>query len=67
MDRSWIPGLTIGYEHTFVHATADFLKAVETGAPGEPTFRTALQTRRPASRSCDRRKIGSWVDTATAT
>ena len=27
MDRWWVPGLTIGYEHTFVHAIADFLRA----------------------------------------
>ena len=46
MDHWWVPGLTIGYEHTFVHALADFLKGIETGTPAEPTFRTALQTQK---------------------
>jgi hypothetical protein len=30
MDRCWVPGLTSGYEHTFVHAIADFLRGIET-------------------------------------
>ena len=46
MDHWWVPGLSIGYEHTFVHAMADFLRGVETGTPAEPTFRTALQTQK---------------------
>ena len=25
MDKWWVPGLQIGYEHTFVHQVADFL------------------------------------------
>jgi predicted dehydrogenase len=44
MDRWWVPGCTIGYEHTFVHALADFLKGVESGQPTQPDFRCALQT-----------------------
>ena len=24
MDKWWVPGLSIGYEHTFVHQVADF-------------------------------------------
>ncbi len=31
MDRWWVPGLHIGYEHSFVHAVADFLRGLETG------------------------------------
>ena len=46
MDHWWVPGLTIGYEHTVAHAIADCLNGVETGTPAEPTFRTALQTQR---------------------
>jgi hypothetical protein len=30
MDRWWVPGLTSGYEHAFVHAIADFLRGIET-------------------------------------
>jgi hypothetical protein len=46
MARWWVPGLTIGYEHSFVHTAADFLKGVETDTPAEPTFATALETQR---------------------
>ncbi len=40
----WVPGTTIGYEHTFINALADFLKGVETGKPAQPDFRDALRT-----------------------
>ncbi len=44
MDHWWVPGLSIGYEHSFVHQVADFLKSLEEGTSCEPTFRTALET-----------------------
>ncbi|RCS40443.1 gfo/Idh/MocA family oxidoreductase [Bremerella cremea] len=44
MDHWWVPGLCIGYEHSFVHQVADFLKSLEDGKPCEPTFRSALET-----------------------
>ena len=31
MDHWWVPGCTIGYEHTFVNALADFLAAAARG------------------------------------
>src|SRR6478672_6390453 len=31
MKNWWVPGLQIGYEHSFVHQVADFLKGLETG------------------------------------
>ncbi|MDF1814881.1 MAG: Gfo/Idh/MocA family oxidoreductase [Verrucomicrobiales bacterium] len=34
----WPPGHIIGYEHTFVHAAADFLRAVESGQRIAPNF-----------------------------
>ena len=39
MGHWWVPGLVIGYEHSFVHAVADFLKGLETGEPAQPDFR----------------------------
>ena len=39
----WPPGHIIGYEHTFVHAVADFLTAVATGGPAKPDFRDGLR------------------------
>ena len=44
MDKWWVPGLQIGYEHSFVHQLADFLEGVATGKPASPTFRDALET-----------------------
>ncbi|REJ87176.1 MAG: gfo/Idh/MocA family oxidoreductase [Planctomycetota bacterium] len=46
MDKWWVPGLQIGYEHSFVHHVADFLKSLETGEPCSPTFRDALETQK---------------------
>jgi predicted dehydrogenase len=44
MDRWWVPGLQIGYEHTFIHQVADFMKGLADGKPASPTFREALAT-----------------------
>lgn len=46
MESWWVPGLQIGYEHSFVHQVADFLKSLETGEPCSPTFRDALETQK---------------------
>ena len=29
MGKWWVPGLQIGYEHSFVHQVADFLEGIE--------------------------------------
>jgi predicted dehydrogenase len=44
LDKWWVPGLCIGYEHTFVHQVADFLASLSSGQPCPPTFRDALET-----------------------
>ncbi|MBZ9939323.1 Gfo/Idh/MocA family oxidoreductase [Mesorhizobium sp. BR1-1-16] len=47
MKNWWVPGLQIGYEHTFIHQVADFLAGLggSLGGPSEvPTFREALAT-----------------------
>lgn len=44
MKRWWVPGLNIGFEHSFVHQLADFLTGLSTGKPAGPTFREALET-----------------------
>src|SRR3954467_5515351 len=46
MKHWWVPGLQIGYEHTFVHQVADFLESLATGKPCPPTFRDALETQK---------------------
>jgi predicted dehydrogenase len=44
MKNWWVPGLQIGYEHTFIHQAADFLQGLGEGTAASPTFREALQT-----------------------
>jgi myo-inositol 2-dehydrogenase/D-chiro-inositol 1-dehydrogenase len=44
MKHWWVPGLQIGYEHTFIHQTADFLEGLSSGRAASPTFRDALET-----------------------
>ena len=44
MKNWWVPGCTIGYEHTFINALADFLASLEGGPPFQPDMRTALRT-----------------------
>ena len=44
MKHWWVPGLQIGYEHSFTHQFADFLQAVGASKQAAPTFRDALAT-----------------------
>jgi predicted dehydrogenase len=44
MNHWWIPGVQIGYEHTFTHQVADFLQGLQDGKPAAPTFRDGLAT-----------------------
>ena len=44
MTNWWVPGLQIGYEHTFIHQVADFLQATGEGRTASPTFREGLAT-----------------------
>lgn len=63
MDRWWIPGTSIGYEHSFVHQVADFLKSLETGEPCEPTFQNALMTQKVCEAVINSANSKSWKDT----
>src|ERR1022692_820000 len=44
MKNWWVPGLQIGYEHTFIHQVADFLTGLGEGQIPGPTFRDGLAT-----------------------
>jgi len=44
MAHWWVPGLQIGYEHTFIHQVADFLAGLGEGKAVSPTFAEALST-----------------------
>ena len=63
MDKWWVPGLSIGYEHSFIHQAADFLKSLETGAPCAPTFSDALQTQKVCESVLESASSQSWKKT----
>ena len=60
MKRWWVPGLQIGYEHTFIHQFADFVTAAAEGKPLAPTFRDALQTDYVTDAILASARKGSW-------
>ncbi len=66
MDKWWVPGLGIGYEHSFVHQVADFLKSLETGEKCQPDFENAFETQKVCQAVLDSANTGSWKDTGVA-
>ena len=66
MGNWWVPGLQIGYEHTFVHQVADFFKSLEGGKPAAPTFRDALETQYVCDAVLESAKKGRWVKVKSA-
>jgi len=62
MSKWWVPGLQIGYEHTFVHQVADFFQGIADGVPAAPTFRDALETQYVCDAVLDSAKQGQWRD-----
>jgi predicted dehydrogenase len=62
MGKWWVPGLQIGYEHSFVHQVADFLEGVEKGKPASPTFREALETQKVCDAVLQSARNGQWTN-----
>jgi predicted dehydrogenase len=62
MGHWWVPGLAIGYEHSFVHQVADFLEGLGSGKPAGPTFRDALETQKVCDAVLSSAKSGKWVN-----
>jgi myo-inositol 2-dehydrogenase/D-chiro-inositol 1-dehydrogenase len=60
MGKWWVPGLQIGYEHSFVHQFADFLEGVAKDKPASPTFRDALETQYVCDAVLKSAKKGRW-------
>jgi myo-inositol 2-dehydrogenase/D-chiro-inositol 1-dehydrogenase len=61
MNHWWVPGLQIGYEHTFIHQAADFLTAVGEGKSAAPTFRDGLLTDRVTDAVLKSAATRQWV------
>ncbi len=64
MDHWWVPGLQIGYEHSFVHQIADFMKGLDEGKPAMPDFRDAYRTQLVLDAIMESAKGGNWVKVA---
>jgi predicted dehydrogenase len=62
MKYWWVPGLQIGYEHTFVHQVTDFLQGLASGKPTSPTFREALAIQAVCDAVLDSAEVGKWQD-----
>jgi predicted dehydrogenase len=62
LGKWWVPGLIIGYEHSFVHQAADFLDGLSTGKPVSPTFREALETTKVCDAILESGRTGQWVN-----
>jgi predicted dehydrogenase len=60
MGKWWVPGLQIGYEHTFVHQVADFIEGLSKGKPASPTFRDALETQYVCDAVLKSARTGKW-------
>jgi len=62
MNKWWVPGLSIGYEHSFIHQVADFLKALQLGESCAPTFKDAYETQKVCDAVLASAKSGQWKD-----
>jgi predicted dehydrogenase len=66
MGKWWVPGLQIGYEHSFVHQIADFLTGLASGQPAQPNFRDALRTQYVCDAVLKSAQNGRWEKVARA-
>ncbi|MFM1996636.1 MAG: 1,5-anhydro-D-fructose reductase, partial [Planctomycetota bacterium] len=62
MGKWWVPGLAIGYEHSFVHQVADFVDGVGKNQLAGPTFRDALETQKVCDAVLKSAASHQWVD-----
>ena len=60
MKHWWVPGLQIGYEHTFIHQFADFCTAAAKGESAAPSFRDALATDQVTDAVLKSARSGQW-------
>jgi myo-inositol 2-dehydrogenase/D-chiro-inositol 1-dehydrogenase len=60
MKHWWVPGLQIGYEHTFIHQFADFAGAAAEGKSISPSFRDGLATDYVTDAVLKSAKSGKW-------
>lgn len=61
MSHWWVPGCSIGYEHTFIHAIADFFSALDSGGAVSPSIREAYEVQRVCDAVLNSAAEGSWT------
>ncbi len=61
IDAWWPGGHIIGYEHTFINAFADFIKAVLEGKSVQPTLEDGLRNQIVMQAVEESAKSGKWV------
>ncbi|HXE43019.1 MAG TPA: Gfo/Idh/MocA family oxidoreductase [Candidatus Baltobacteraceae bacterium] len=57
----WPPGHGLGYEHTFVHAIADFVNACAEGKSVQPTFEDGLKNQQVLAAVEESSAKGKWA------
>src|SRR5438067_3714135 len=60
MGKWWVPGLQIGYEHSFVHQVADFLAGLAERKPARPDFKDGLATDYVTDAVLKSARTGQW-------
>ena len=61
IENWWPPGHLIGYEHTFVHTIADFVRAVVAGKSVQPAFEDGLRNQRVLEAMSTSARAKQWV------
>ena len=64
----WVPGLCLGYEHSFIHGLAEFLKSLDDPAAEKryPDFRQALGTQHVCDAVLESARTKQWLDVKQA-
>ncbi len=62
MKNYWVPGCTIGYEHTFLNSFADFLASLEGGPAFQPDMKQAMRTQQVCDTVLQSAREGKWLE-----
>jgi myo-inositol 2-dehydrogenase/D-chiro-inositol 1-dehydrogenase len=60
MKHWWVPGLQIGYEHTFIHQAADMITSLAEQRPLRPDFLDGLATDKVIEAVLQSARDGQW-------
>jgi predicted dehydrogenase len=62
MKNWWVPGCSIGYEHTFIHVVSDFLAGLESGEKLCPDFEDAYRCQLVCDAVLESARTGAWTN-----